>query len=198
MVTWYGQADIPREVNGRRADHRSTPAADFQRDVCLTVSRNHKVFLLSSTYKQDVETEIVALMVLWGEKSGDFMTNYLPIHVWRHQPSEAWSPKARAFTSSISQGLHMAHKKPEYKYGFIPSLLVKKIASKSPVYLSIDTLLSPSLRIVWEFLSGPCVLRHCSNERLEYYAARDEPLWHHNGFSDVVNAQSQQIKRAHP
>ena len=29
MVTRYGQADIPREVCGRRADRRSAPAADF-------------------------------------------------------------------------------------------------------------------------------------------------------------------------
>ena len=47
MVTRYGQADVPREVSGRRADRRSAPAADFPRDVCLTVSRNHAVFLLS-------------------------------------------------------------------------------------------------------------------------------------------------------
>ena len=45
MVTRYGQADVPREVSGRRADRRSAPAADFPRDVCLTVSRNHAVFL---------------------------------------------------------------------------------------------------------------------------------------------------------
>ena len=30
-------------------DRRSAPAADFPRDVCLTVSRNHTVFLLSNT-----------------------------------------------------------------------------------------------------------------------------------------------------
>ena len=29
MVTRYGQADIPREVSGRRVDHRSAQAADF-------------------------------------------------------------------------------------------------------------------------------------------------------------------------
>ena len=34
VVTRYGQADIPREVSGRR----------------LTVSRNQKIFLLSCTY----------------------------------------------------------------------------------------------------------------------------------------------------
>ena len=49
-------------------------------------------------------------------------------------------------------------KKLEYEYGFIPYILVKKIASKSPAYLSIDTLIWPSLRIVWGFLSGPRVL----------------------------------------
>ena len=63
--------------------------------------------------------------------------------------------------------------------------------------LSINALLSPSLRNIWGFLSSPRVLLHCSNERLEYYAARG-PLWRHNGFYDVINAQSRQNKRAHP
>ena len=40
MVTRYGPADISRE-----RPHRSAPAADFPRDICLTVSRNHKVFI---------------------------------------------------------------------------------------------------------------------------------------------------------
>ena len=42
----YGQADIPREVSGRGRPVVGPAAADFPRDVCLTVSRNHKVFLL--------------------------------------------------------------------------------------------------------------------------------------------------------
>ena len=46
MVTRYGQADIPREVSGRGRPAVGPAAADFPRDVCLTVSRNHKVFLL--------------------------------------------------------------------------------------------------------------------------------------------------------
>ena len=29
VVTQYGQANIPRVVSGRRADHRSAPVADF-------------------------------------------------------------------------------------------------------------------------------------------------------------------------
>ena len=37
------------EVSGRKSDRRSGPAADFPRDVCLTVSRNNTVFLTSST-----------------------------------------------------------------------------------------------------------------------------------------------------
>ena len=45
MVTRYGQADIPREVSGRGRPQVGPAAADFPRDVCLTVSRNHKVFL---------------------------------------------------------------------------------------------------------------------------------------------------------
>ena len=46
MVTRYGQADIPREVSGWGRPVVGPAAADFPRDVCLTVSRNHKVFLL--------------------------------------------------------------------------------------------------------------------------------------------------------
>ena len=45
MVTRYGQADIPREVSGRGRPAVGPAAADFPRDVCLTVSRNHAVFL---------------------------------------------------------------------------------------------------------------------------------------------------------
>ena len=63
--------------------------------------------------------------------------------------------------------------------------------------LSIDDLLSPQLRNVLGFLSGPRVLFHCLNERLEYYAARGKPLWRHNRFRDVINAQSRQNKRMH-
>ena len=46
MVTRYGQADVPREVSGRGGPAVRPAAADFPRDVCLTVSRNHAVFLL--------------------------------------------------------------------------------------------------------------------------------------------------------
>ena len=48
MVTRYGQADIPREVSGRGRPAVGLAAADFPRDVCLTVSRNHIVFLFYS------------------------------------------------------------------------------------------------------------------------------------------------------
>ena len=145
-----------------------------------------------------------APMVLCSERFGDLVTNYLPICVWRRLPRELMSPvkwSSRAVgpsLSSISQGLHMAHKKPEHEYGFIPYLLVKKITSKSPVYLSIDALLSPPLGIVRGFLSGPRVSLQCSNERLEYYATHGKPLWRQNAFCDVINAQSRQNKRAHP
>ena len=46
MVTRYGQADVPREVSGRGGPAVRPAAADFPRDICLTVSRNHAVFLL--------------------------------------------------------------------------------------------------------------------------------------------------------
>ena len=84
---------------------------------------------------------MIALTVLWNEKYSDLMVNYLSILVWRCLPSELtspvkWSPRAEGPTLClISQGLHMAHKKPEYEYGFIPCLVIKKIASKSPVYI---------------------------------------------------------------
>ena len=144
------------------------------------------------------------LTVLWNAKYRDLMANYLSILVWRRLPNELtspvkWSPRAESPSlCSISQGLHLAHKKPEYEYGFIQYLVIKKIASNHPYIWSIDALLSPSLRNVKGFLSGPRVMLHCSNERLEYDAARGKPLWRHNGFCDVINAQSRQNKRAHP
>ena len=46
MVTRYGQADVPREVSDRGGPAVRPAAADFPRDVCLTVYRNHAVFLL--------------------------------------------------------------------------------------------------------------------------------------------------------
>ena len=97
---------------------------------------------------------------------------------WRRLSSEARGPKARPFVQ-YPKSLHLAHKKPEYGYGFIPYLVIKKIASKSTVYIVDWRLLSPSLCNVWGFLSGPRVLLHCSNERLEYYAAHGKPLWRH-------------------
>ena len=62
MVTRYGQADIPREVSGRGRPAVGPAAADFPRCVCLTVSRNHKVFLL---YSLDVNMVFYA-QIIWG------------------------------------------------------------------------------------------------------------------------------------
>ena len=45
VVTWYGQADVPREVSGRGRPAVRPAAPDFPRDICLTVSRKHAVFL---------------------------------------------------------------------------------------------------------------------------------------------------------
>ena len=53
---------------------------------------------------------------------------------WRRLSSEARGPKTRPFVQH-PKGLHLAHKKPEYGYAFIPYLVIKKIASKSPVYI---------------------------------------------------------------
>ena len=127
---------------------RPAPVADFPRDFCLTLSRNHKVFLSSSTHIWNVESKIIALTVLWNEKYSDLMANYLSILVWRRLPSELtspvkWSPRAEGPTiCSISQGLHVAHTKPQYEYGFIPYLVIKKIASKiTRIYCRLTTCL---------------------------------------------------------
>ena len=54
MVTRYGQADIPREVSGRDRPAVGPAAADFPWDVCLTVSRNHKVFLFYPVHSSNL------------------------------------------------------------------------------------------------------------------------------------------------
>ena len=73
------------------------------------------------------------------------MANYLPYVYdvacqasWRRQSSEARGPKARPFVQ-YPKGLHLVHKKPEYGNGFIPYLVIKKIAPKSPVYFRLTT-----------------------------------------------------------
>ena len=45
----WRQADVPREDSGRGGPVVRPAAADFPRDVCLTVSRHHAVFLLYHT-----------------------------------------------------------------------------------------------------------------------------------------------------
>ena len=112
---------------------------------------------------------------------------------WRRLSSEARGPKARPFVQ-YPKGLQKA--KIWILIYSIPSDEENRI--KITRILSINALLSPSLRNVWGFLSGPRGLLHCSNQQLEYYAARGKPLWRHNGFCDVINAQSRQNKRAHP
>ena len=93
-------------------------------DVRLTLSRNHKVFFLSSTYNMLLQKQlcqrcfemrnpaisrrIITCMTLPAEQADVICQVKL------------WSPKAEGLTlSSISQGLHLAHRKPEYGYGFI-------------------------------------------------------------------------------
>ena len=66
------------------------------------------------------------------------MANYFFILVWRRLPSELtspvkWSPRAEGPTPCY-HGLHLAHKKTEYEYWLILYLVIKKIASKSPIY----------------------------------------------------------------
>ena len=165
MVTRYGQADIPREVSSHWADHRSTPPLTSR--GMSAVSGNHKVFLLSSTYILDAESKIIVLTVLWNEKYSDLMTNYLSILVWRRLPSELTSPakwRRRAEGPTlcwISQGLHLAHKKPEYKYGFIPYLVMKKITSKSPVLGCIYCRLTPCFRRHFAMFADSSQVRAC-------------------------------------
>ena len=62
----------------------SAPAADVPRDVCLTVSRNHTVFPLSSANAYIVNTTIVKL---WNDKSNDLPKNGSTTRAWRCQPS---------------------------------------------------------------------------------------------------------------
>ena len=78
---------------------------------------------------------------------------------WRHLSCEARGPKARPiveYPKSQNTNMDFLH---------TPRIKITRM-------LSIDALLSPSLRNVWGSLSGPRLLLHCSNERLEYYAAR--------------------------
>ena len=51
---------------------------------------------------------------------------------WRHLSSEARGPKARPF---VTMDCTWPIKKTEYEYGFILYLVIKKIASKSPIYI---------------------------------------------------------------
>ena len=150
------------------------------------------------TFKM-LNKKMIALTVLWTEKYSDLMANYLSILVWRRLPSELtspveWSPTLCSISQRTAPGPQKA--KIWILIYSIPSDEENRI--KITRILSINALLSPSLRNVWGFLIGPCVLLHCSNQRLDYYAARGKPLWRHNGFCDVINAQSRQNKRAHP
>ena len=115
-----------------------------------------------------------ALTVLWNEKYSDLMANYLSTLVWRRLPSELTSPvkwSPRAGLCSISQGLHLAHKKPEYEYGFIPCLVIKKTASKSSVYIEDWR---PAFTVTSQCLGIPLRSARVAplfNELWEYYAA---------------------------
>ena len=81
-----------------------------------------------------------------------------------------------------TQGLHLAHMISRMRIGIYSIPTDKENRINITRILSVDAVLSPSIRSVWGFLLGPRVLLHCSNERLEYYAARGKPLWRHNGF----------------
>ena len=97
-------------------------------------------FYLVRTYKM-LNKKIIALIemrntVIWWRI-------ILSILVWCRLPRELttvtspvkWSPRAEGPTlCSKTQELHLAHKKPDYEYGCIPYLVIKKIVSKSPVY----------------------------------------------------------------
>ena len=131
---------------------------------------------------------MIALTVLWNEKDSDLMANYLSIIVWRRLPSELtspveWSPRAEGSTlCSISQRTAPGQLKARIWIWIYSIPSEKENRIKITRILSINALLSPSFRNIWGFFSGSRVLLHCSNERLEYYAARGKPLWRHNGF----------------
>ena len=71
--------------------------------------------------------------VIWWRTIYPYLYDFACQASWRRLSSEARGPKARPIVE-YSKGLHLAHKKPEYKYGFVSYLMMKKIASKSPVY----------------------------------------------------------------
>ena len=132
-------------------------------------------------------------MVLCSEKSGDLMANYLPTRVWRRLPSELtppvkWSPRAEGPNlCSISQELHLAHKKPEYEHGFIPSLLVKKMHQHHPHTCR----LTPCFRRNFALFRDSSQIRACCSivqmNGKNNYAARGKPLWRHNALCDVIS-----------
>ena len=106
MVTRYGQADVPREVSGRRADRRSAPAADFPRDVFVQ-------------YKCIVNTTKVKL---WNYKSNDLPANGLPTRAWSRQPShqlDKVSEGRRPGHLLNNPGLYLTYNcHPQYIWGY--------------------------------------------------------------------------------
>ena len=101
------------------------------------------------------------------------MAKYSPILVWRRLPSELtspvkWSPCAEGPTFySISQGLHLAHIKARILIWIYSVLTDKENRINIVRILSVDAVLSPSLRNAWGFLSGLPLLLHFSKERLD-------------------------------
>ena len=70
--------------------------------------------------------------VIWWQTISPYLYDVACQVSWRHLSSEARGPKAR---TSVQYPKDCTHKKPEYEYGLIQYLVVKKIASKPPVYI---------------------------------------------------------------
>ena len=170
MVTRYGQADIPREVSGRRADL--------------------------------LESKIIVLTVLWNDKWSDLMANYLSILAWRRLP-RLWAdvtcqvkPEGRRPDPLFNITRSAQNARIRIWLYSIPCDKENRIKI-TRIYCRLTSCFRRHFAMFGDS-SQVRALPHCSNERLEYYAARGMPLWRHNGFCDVINAQSRQNKRAHP
>ena len=163
MVTRYGRADVPGEVSGRR----TVPAADVH--IRYRVKNNCANCALKKEIQWFDGELFIHTCMTSPSKRADVTCQVKP-EGWRAEP-----------LFNILKTAY-AYEKPKYEYWFIPYLMIKKTVSKS-YRDTIDWRYAFAVTSQCKgFVTGSRVLFHCSNERLEYYAARGKPLWRHNGF----------------
>ena len=137
--------------------------------------------------------------MLWNKKSSDLMTNYLSILVWRRLSSElmssvqwirrtegqafakypkdcTWPIKARIWIWSYSIPIDIK----------IHMKIICILVDWCPAFTVTSHCLGIPLRWTCE---APLL-----KWTLKYYAAHGKPLWCHNGFCEIIKAQSQQNK----